>query len=69
MDHKSVESSTLRSVAHDSETNTLEVKFKTGKTYQYDGVPSGLYNDLMSAPSAGKFLANHIKGTYTHREV
>jgi hypothetical protein len=52
--HISVDSSNIKSVAH--EGDTLEVTFKHGGTYQYSGVDKDTFNGLLSAPSIGKAL-------------
>ena len=35
-----------------------------GTIYVYHGVPSEVYENLMSAPSKGSFLNREIKGIY-----
>lgn len=64
MKHVSVTSSNLVSVAHDPNTKTLEVKFKNGSTYQYEGVPVNVHREMMDSPSVGKFFNAHIKDRY-----
>lgn len=66
MKHVSVDSSMITSIGHDPDTNTLSVKFKNGKTYNYDGVPADVHQSLMDSSSVGKFLNSHIKGKYSH---
>lgn len=67
MKHQEVTSSTIRSIAHDGDT--LEVKFHSGSTYRYSGVPADLHGEMMGASSAGKFLNENIKGRYAHEQV
>lgn len=67
--HHPVASSNLRSVGYDANTQTLEVTFKDGGTYQYYGVPHHVYQGLMSAGSKGGYLANRVKGVYRYRRV
>ena len=48
------------------ENNTLFVKYKqNGITYSYDNVPENVFNDLMNAPSHGRFVNESIKPYYT----
>lgn len=48
---------------------TLYVRFKGGKEYEYYKVPSKVFLDFVCAESKGKFLASKIKGkfAYGHR--
>ena len=56
-----VESSNLRSVGYDEESRTLEIEFHSGAVYQYYDVPSEVYQELLSAPSLGKYFHAHIR--------
>lgn len=57
-------SSNLKSAAYDPDTQTLRVTFVTGSVYEYSSVPRAVYDGLLTAPSAGRFFNNNIKGTY-----
>jgi len=57
-----VTSSNLKSVGFDS--NVLEIEFQNGGIYQYLRVPEDIYQDLLSAPSKGRFFNMSIKGRY-----
>ena len=59
-----VDSSNIDSVGYDPETQRLTVRFRTGKTYHYNGVDSRTFDELMKAESKGKFLYQNIKGNY-----
>jgi hypothetical protein len=54
-------SSHLASVGHDPDTNTLEVEFKSGKVYQYTGVPRSDFQKLISMPSSGNAFHRVIR--------
>jgi len=69
MQRESVDSSNIKSVGYDSEASILEVEFKRGAIYQYAGVPSSVYEELMSAKSAGKYFAAHIAKTYNYHKM
>jgi hypothetical protein len=56
-----VKSSTLVSVGYDEKGHVLEVEFKRAAVYQYLGVPNSLHEQLMSAPSKGKFFDQRIR--------
>lgn len=49
---------------YDPDTQVLEVTFNTGRTYTHPGVPESVFEDFISAPSAGSFYGSQIKGQY-----
>lgn len=62
-----VTSSTIKTVRWDQ--NTLFIDFKNGTSYQYDGVPEKVYNDLAMAESAGSHFHRAVKGRYPFKQV
>ena len=60
-------SSNISSIGYES--NTLYVKFTTGSLYSYSGVPMYVYQELMNAPSHGKYFATYIKNDYPCRRL
>lgn len=62
IERQPVDSSNVRSVGHDPETNRLHVEFKNGSVYEYAGVPASEHQALKNAPSVGSYLHQHIKG-------
>lgn len=69
MQRQPVSSSDLSSVGYDATTQTLEIQFKSGSVYQYYGVPSGIFNGLLSASSHGTYFDRFIKHTYRYNQV
>lgn len=69
MNHISVVSSNLRSVAYDDVNKVLEVAFKNGGVYQYFGVPRAVFDALLASGSKGGYLASMIKNRYTYAKV
>ena len=61
MDRISISSSNLKSIGHDSSSPTPEVEFHQDKIYQYQGVPVGVYENLMNSGSLGRFLHRNVK--------
>ncbi len=61
MERIPVQSSNLRSVGYDRESGTLEIEFKSGRVYQYSGVPEEVYEGLMSASSHGTYFDRYIR--------
>ena len=69
MDRVAVRSSNIASIGFDSNSGTLEVEFRTGAVYAYDGVPPAVHAGLMSAASHGKYLSANVKDRYTVRRI
>lgn len=65
--HTPVNSSNIRSVGYDPDTETLEVTFKPAKTYVYSRVPARVYKALMDARSKGAYFARFILNIYPVR--
>jgi hypothetical protein len=64
-----VASSNIASVGYDPDSETLEIEFINGSIYQYFNVTSGLYEQLMAAPSKGQFLHAYIRNAYPYSRV
>lgn len=59
-----VDSSNLRAVGYDADSQELTVTFNGGRSYVYKGVPNGVLEDLLSAASAGKYFNDNVRGVY-----
>ena len=65
-----VESSSIDAVGYDSTRERLIVRFLgSGNTYVYLGVDAATFEELLSAPSKGRYLNMHIKGAYRYRRL
>jgi hypothetical protein len=64
-----LDSTALTAVAFSSESNTLEVEFRNGLTYEYAGVSCALYEQLLAASSKGAFLGRFIRDCFPYRRV
>ena len=64
-----VSSSDLQSVGYDANMGTLEIRFHSGGTYRYFGVPARVHSSLMGAASHGRYFHRHIKGVYRYSKV
>jgi hypothetical protein len=72
-------SSQIREIGYDSTTKKLLVKFSSGDYYEYSGVTSDAYDQLMGygdyapAPgelhSVGRALNQAIKGKFEYRKL
>ena len=61
MKMKNVQSSHLKAVGYDSQSQILIVQFHGGRIYQYSNVPASEYQGLMSASSHGTYFDRYIK--------
>jgi len=60
-----VVSSNILAAGYDKDTKTLQITFKNGATYTYQGVPLAIYEGIFTAESAGKFVQQYVvKGKY-----
>ena len=66
VDRVPVQSSNIRSIGHDPDTNTLTVEFNNGSLYDYHDVPKDVHEELIAAKSVGGHLNANIKGVYKH---
>jgi hypothetical protein len=63
----SVESSTLTTVAYDSNLETLQLQFRDGSIYTYSRIPAEIYAALLGAPSKGTYFNSNIRGKFAHQ--
>jgi len=64
-----VDSSNIEAIGHDAGAQELHVRFLSGDTYVYHGVPQEIYNQLMDAPSKGSYLNRVIKENYEYTKM
>ena len=64
-----VTSSILEAVAYDPAERRLRIRFRSGAIYEYDGVPSVIYEELLAAPSKGGYFSEYIRPDYLYRRV
>lgn len=64
-----VSSSNILSLGYNANTRTLRVEFKKNVYYDYFKVPPETFQQLMSAPSKGKFFHAAIKQKYDAEKV
>ena len=69
MDIIQVSSSMIGSVGYDQSNKLLEVEFSSNSVYQYFNVPVIIYNDLISAPSKGKYFTAFIKYKFQYHQL
>lgn len=63
------ESSSIAAFAYEAEDLTLFVRFKTGRTYRYSGVPASVFSAFSRADSKGTFFNAQIQGRYSYSQI
>lgn len=66
---ESVTSSNIEAIGYDPDSETLQIEFKNGSTYQYFDVPEKVYEELRDAGSVGAYLSSNIKGAFRYSRV
>lgn len=59
----------MTSIGYDSDTNVLEIEFRSGAVYRYFAVPRSVFEELMASPSKGSFLVDRIKDVFTFERI
>jgi DnaJ-class molecular chaperone len=48
-------------------SETLQINYVDGSSYEYFGVPKALYIKFINAPAIGRFARRHIYGAFPYR--
>ena len=64
-----VESTTLATVGYDENRKRLQLEFCSRAVYLYFGVPAGVFEALLDAPSKGLYFNGAIRGRYPYRQI
>jgi KTSC domain len=64
MDWTPLASSNLSAMRYDEETRLLQIRFHSGRSYDYKDVPADVADGLKQADSAGRYFNSSIKGVY-----
>jgi hypothetical protein len=67
MSRIAVESSALEAVNY--YRGCLEINFESGHLYRYFGVPKEVFDELLAAPSKGRYFHEHILDRYPFERV
>jgi len=51
------------------EDNTLIIKFKNNRVYQYSAVPKEVFDEMLASSSVGSYYHHNIKGHYNSEEI
>lgn len=69
MEWKQVSSSNLRAYRYDKTAMALDVQFKNGAVYRYNGVPMSTVKQLDNADSVGSVFANQVKSSFDYEKL
>jgi hypothetical protein len=59
-----LQSSVITRIAYDEDSRVLDIWFHDSGRYCYFDVPGEVYEGLRTAPSAGHYFAEQIRGRY-----
>ena len=62
-------SSNISAFRYDKNTDTLQVDFNSGSTYEYMNVSPQTHRAFQSALSKGEYFARHIRSRFPFEEV
>jgi len=65
----SVAATDLDAVAYDPAERRLRIRFQSGAIYDYDGVPSVVYEELLAAPSKDDYFSEYVRPEFRYRRV
>ena len=68
MQLRSVASSNLDKIGYDGSVRTMVIRFKSGAVYEYLNVPQDVHDNLLHAPSAGKYFNIYIRNKFQCRK-
>lgn len=68
MIRQKVESSQIAEIGYDPASQKLEIKFRSGGVYVYDGVPPEEYEALLAADSKGSHFGKNIRNSYAYEK-
>lgn len=66
---KSFNSTLILGMRYFQEHQVLEIKFKGGRIFHYEGVPKRVWENAVKAESVGKFFHKEIKSKYEYKTI
>lgn len=60
----SIDSSAMKGVMYDADSQTLSIQFPTGDIYDYSGVSAEVFEGLMESTSKGRYYVEEIKDAF-----
>ena len=62
-------STSIAAGGYDGKKRRLRLRYVGGDTYEYLNVPRSVFQNLLEAPSKGRFVNGHVKPYYSFRRV
>ena len=62
-------SGNISRISYSDNTERMQVKFKNGAVYQYDGVPERIWKEACEAKSIGSYMHQSIIGVYESEKI
>ena len=69
MEHLTIESRALRSLAYDAENQVLLVEWQNGRAYRYLRVPPSVFDWIRRVPNKGSVFNRMVRDRYDYEEV
>jgi hypothetical protein len=69
MERTKFASTSVASAGYDAATRVLEIEFSSGRIYQFEGVPQGVFDWFVRTPSKGSYVSRMINDRYPYRDV
>lgn len=63
------DSSFVKNVAWDEDSESLFIRFNSGTTWVYFGVPRNIYSELIKSPSVGQYFNINIRNFYSSQRI
>jgi hypothetical protein len=62
-------SAVIAAYEYDASSETLTIRYHSGKVYNYLGVPEKVFAAMRSTMVKGIWFNRHVKGKYAYQEV
>ena len=69
MNRTRVLSQLLKAIGYDANSETLEVQFRKGGTFQFFAVPAFVYTRLLQADSKGSYFEHRVRPNFKFRRL
>lgn len=69
LNYSPVQSSNLREIAYDEDTQTLGVRFHRGGEYHYADVPKPVVDEMLASSSTGSYFSRNVRGVFVTTKV
>ncbi len=56
-------------MGYDDAKKNLEIEFHSGLVFQYSGVPSKVYTDLINSSAVGKYFSEKVRNRFRTKQM